>query len=132
MIDVFDFWLKTGPNYTGILKAVEAARDGLPPRFIEVEEKTDKWMEFFLDAFFELDTERISGYGIFPIPVSRIRSYAARYGYEGELEEEFVYYLRAMDRHYMTYAQSKEKNKTKVNPDASTPWKGLTPNTKTR
>ncbi len=48
----------------------------------------------YLDAFYELDTERAHGQVPGPIPWSRIVEYGSRYGFD---IEELVFFIRQMD-----------------------------------
>jgi hypothetical protein len=48
----------------------------------------------YLEAFYELDTERDHGMALGPIPWSSIVAYAERYGFD---VEEMVYFVRHMD-----------------------------------
>ena len=92
------------------MNAARAAGHGLPERFAEIEELTETWMEFFIDIFSELDTERSSGWGVVPIPVSKIREVAVLYDYPEE--DEFIFFIRGMDRHYMKVQNAKNKQES--------------------
>lgn len=48
----------------------------------------------YLEAFYELDTERTHGFALARIPWSKIIKYADRYGYD---EEEMLFFIRKMD-----------------------------------
>jgi hypothetical protein len=48
----------------------------------------------YVDAFYELDTERNHGMGLVRIPWSSIVAYGDRYGYD---VDELVFFIRQMD-----------------------------------
>jgi hypothetical protein len=48
----------------------------------------------YLDAFYELDTERSHGFALARIPWSKIVGYGERYGFD---IEELVFFIRKMD-----------------------------------
>lgn len=61
---------------------------------------------FYVEAFSELSTCRISGFGLSPIPFTAIVEYAKIY--EVDDFEEFLYLIRVMDN---TLINIKEKQK---------------------
>lgn len=72
---------------------------GLPEKIADGLELVEPWMDFYLNAFFELSTER-RGPGL-PIPWGRIDRYAERYGIEGPDFSQFKDLLREMDALYL-------------------------------
>jgi hypothetical protein len=48
----------------------------------------------YLDAFYELDTERSHGFALVRIPWSRIVAFGTHYGFD---VEELVFFIRKMD-----------------------------------
>ncbi len=75
---------------------MEAAREGLPDFVADEIEAHELWMDFYLDAFFELDTERRDGR--LPIPWTAIDRYGTRYGVEGHDFDIFKSLMRSLDR----------------------------------
>lgn len=87
------------------------SRRGLPPKFAEIDEKTEPWMPFFLEAFFELTTERPGGMGMMAIPWSKIRQFAEAHGFDGESLSDFHHIIRLMDDHFMAVMNKKHRGK---------------------
>ena len=61
-------------------------------------------MEFYMNAFFELPTERREA-GT-PIPWSAIRTYAREYGHN---PDHFLRVLRSMDLRYIDHVRNKSE-----------------------
>lgn len=65
---------------------------------------------FYLDAFFELDTERPDSMnGIKAIPRSKIIEFGMQYGLTFEECEDFLYVIRAMDNEHIKRMNAKAK-----------------------
>jgi len=82
----------------------------MPEKFVEVWESTEPWMDFFLETFFELSTDRPAAMGVTPIPSASIRSQAA---YLGLSRGDFPWFrdtIRAMDAHYLEKKNNKDGN----------------------
>lgn len=74
-------------------------RDGIKvPEIIANPPKLQADLEIFLEAFYELDTERNHGMGLARIPGSAIRTYAEEYGLD---KEETSFFIRKMDNHHI-------------------------------
>lgn len=71
-------------------------------------------MDFYLDAFFALDTERDLSNGLSPIPWSSIRLYAKDAGCDDAEMEELVYFVRALDQAHMKQTAKKIKSAGKI------------------
>lgn len=54
-------------------------------------------LEFYLQAFFDLDSERSQGMGLGRIPWLAIKAYAAHYDLDDEQSDALIYFIRAMD-----------------------------------
>jgi len=64
-------------------------------------ENHEKWMDFVLDAFFELSTCRpITATSVAMIPWTAIDQYASRHGFDGEDLTHFVEAIRKLDVAY--------------------------------
>ena len=68
-----------------------------------------EYLHFYIDAFRELSTCRISGMGLSPIPFTSIVQYASIY--EIEDFDEFLYLIRVMDNTFIKLREKKEKSK---------------------
>ncbi len=76
-------------------------------------------MGFFISAFFELSTERPVGFGLGPIPWSKITKYGESYGFEGSDLALFHDIVRSMDAHYIAQKERETKNGTNPGPISS-------------
>lgn len=68
----------------------------LPPRIANAPELSEG-LEFYFEAFFELDSERHHGEGLMPIGWWSIVRYGQYYGLNSEEIEDLVYLIRRMD-----------------------------------
>jgi hypothetical protein len=64
-------------------------------------------LEFYLQAFFDLSSDRSRGFDQGPIPWSSIISYASHYGLDYEETEELLFFVRRLDNEYLKKANSK-------------------------
>lgn len=58
-------------------------------------------LQLYLDAFFDLDSERNHSQGVTAIPLSRVRDYAKAYDFDDEQAENLLYFIRVMDTAHM-------------------------------
>lgn len=70
-------------------------------------------LEIFLEAFYELSSDRPAGLGIGQIPFTAICQYADEYGFEGEQREDLFYFVRAIDKAIVKLLQSSNKSNGK-------------------
>lgn len=73
-------------------------------------------LEIYLQAFFDLDSERSHGMGIQLIPWSAIKHYALMYEFSEDQSEDLMYFIRKMDIAHT----NKLKSKSKLNGQKST------------
>lgn len=66
-------------------------------------------LQFILEAFFDLDSERHHGNGLQRIPWSSIVKYAKLYEIEDQEFEEFQYLIKRMDGYLLNKLEAKEK-----------------------
>lgn len=66
-------------------------------------------LELFLEAFYELSSDRPSGLGVGQIPFTAICQYADEYGFKGEQREDLFYFIRAIDRAIVKILQRSNK-----------------------
>lgn len=70
-------------------------RDGIAaPQVLTEQPKLPVGLVMYLEAFYELDTERNHGMSLARIPWSKIMLYADRYNYD---EDELLFFVRKMD-----------------------------------
>lgn len=65
-------------------------------------------LELFLNAFFDLDTERQAGLAIGPIPWSKIREYAVAFDFDSDLTDDLFYFVKALDAAHMKRQKKKK------------------------
>ena len=68
-------------------------------------------LSFYLNAFFDLDSERTQGWGLGRIPWLAIQQYAVFYELDEEQTDCLVYFIRAMDSAHLKRVE--EQNKIK-------------------
>lgn len=90
------YLLDLGPIEQNLAR--QAYRNGQPlPDRIANAPELFTGLELYLEAFFELDTERSHGMGITMIPWSSIKFYCQAYKLSSEQAEDLVYFIRSMD-----------------------------------
>lgn len=67
------------------------------PDFIANAPELKKGLGLYLQAFFDLDTERSHAHGITMIPWSRIKEYAEFNNFSDEQADDLFYLIRQMD-----------------------------------
>lgn len=82
----------------------------LPERILNKPELFEG-LQFILEAFFDLDSERHHGMGLQRIPWSSIVNYARLYEIEDDEFEEFQYLIKRMDGWLLDRLDAKEKAK---------------------
>lgn len=91
-----EYLLKHGPNEQTIAR--QAIQMGMPlPDFMLNAPELQIGLQLFLQAFFDLDTERSHSMGIVLIPWSSIKDYARTYEFDEEQTEDLLFLIRAMD-----------------------------------
>lgn len=102
-----------GPHEQTIAKQAMRAGQPIPARIANAPE-LHLGLELFLNAFFDLDSERQAGFGIGPIPWSKIREYATAYRFDDELTEDLMFFVKQLDNAHMERkAREQERNKPK-------------------
>lgn len=69
-------------------------------------------LELFFEAFIELNTCRMVGWGPGPIPFTAIADYAAFLGLTVEETEDLFYHVRKMDEAFLKWNARKSKEST--------------------
>lgn len=91
--------------------ARQAVRNGqpIPDRILNAPE-LQLGLQLYLNAFFELESERTSnGYGPSPIPWSSMAQYASVFEFTEELRDDLFFHIRAMDHEYLKRVYAKIK-----------------------
>lgn len=99
-----------GPHEQTIAKQAVRAGQAIPARIANAPE-LHVGLELFINAFFDLDTERQAGFSIGPIPWSKIKEYAVAYGFDEDLTEDLFYFVKALDNAHMKRLEADAKAK---------------------
>jgi len=92
--------LDLGSTEQSIAKQCARSRHPLPDRIANAP-RLRKGLELYLQAFFTLDSERVSGWSVGRIPYSAVMNYAAVNQYDEIQTESLVYFVRAMDTEHL-------------------------------
>lgn len=88
--------------------ARQAIRAGEPiPERIQNAPVLTEGLQLYLDAFFDLDSERSHAVGITPIPWTSIRSYAEAYDFDEDQTEDCFFFVKRMDAENMKRLERK-------------------------
>jgi hypothetical protein len=98
--------MEQGPKEQEIIRACFAMRMPLPDR---IRNAPQLWfgLELYLDAFYELNTDRPSGWGVMPIPWSVIKDYALAHDFDDDQTERLFVHVRALDSVFREYHDKK-------------------------
>jgi hypothetical protein len=83
----------------------------LPEKFRDRTLRQD--LLFFLNAFFDLETERPISFSVGYIPWSKIIEYSIFYKLDSRQRDRFIFLIREMDNEYVKYQREKEKKDAK-------------------
>lgn len=76
----------------------QARLGGQPiPDFIKNKPELDIGLDIYLQAFFDLDSERTHAFGPAGIPTTSMLQYAKAFKFDDEQTDDLVYFLRQMD-----------------------------------
>lgn len=70
-------------------------------------------LQLYLQAFFDLDSERSHAMGVTRIPTSRIREYSTYYEFDDEQAEDLLYLIKKMDTDHCDRLAEKAKSGAK-------------------
>lgn len=66
-------------------------------------------LQLYLEAFFDLDSERNHAMGLARIPWSSIRQYAEAFEFDEEQTDELFFFIRRMDTEHLKRLEAKSK-----------------------
>lgn len=78
------------------------------PERIAKAPQTINGLQLYLQAFFDLDSERTHGFSSSAIPWSSISQYAEAYDFDTEQKEDLLFFIRRMDIEYLKYLEKKQ------------------------
>ena len=88
--------------------------NGPIPKQIANKPKLKHWTVFYLNAFYDLDTERSLGEEPSSIPWSKIKEYALFHDFDEQLTLDFLRIIRKADAAYLTKLIEKRKHDAKL------------------
>lgn len=97
-----------GPHEQTIAKQAVRAGQPIPARIANAPE-LHIGLELFINAFFDLDSERQAGFSVGPIPWSKTREYGEAYKFDEDLIEDLMYFVKALDNAHMKRLERKNK-----------------------
>lgn len=100
-----------GPHEQTIAKQAVRAGQPIPPRIANAPE-LHVGLELFINAFFDLDSERQAGFSIGPIPWSKVKEYCVAYCFDEDLTEDVFYFVKALDNAHMKRLEAEHKAKS--------------------
>jgi len=101
--------IEQGPTEQNIIK--QAIRAGLPiPKKIAEAQELDFGLQFYLNAFYELESERVVGLDLGPIPRHAILNYARELGCDEEEFDDLYFFVRHLDVTFLKHRAKKNKS----------------------
>ena len=85
----------------------------LPERIANAPE-LEVGLQLYLQAFFDLDSERSHGNGLAPIPWTSIAAYARAFEFDEEQTEDLFFHVRRMDAEHLKRISAKIDSKAKA------------------
>lgn len=70
-------------------------------------------LQFYIEAFFDLDSERTHGESLAPIPWGKIKDYAEAYECDEEQTADLIYLVKQMDADHLKRLAAKIKARSK-------------------
>jgi hypothetical protein len=100
------YTLEQGPVERTIIES--CMREGLPlPQRIENAPELAPGLEFYLAAFYELESSRPMGLDVGPIPWTALQDYALSLGLDDEEQDDLKHHVRALDVAYLKHRAKK-------------------------
>ena len=92
------------------VRIAKGMKDAVPQWYFDGAPRLCAGSQVYIDAFWELSTERSFGDYLGPIPWSKIRLYAADLNLNRAVTTMFTLVIRELDEHYQDFT-AKNKNK---------------------
>ena len=100
--------MELGSSERTIIKQAVRAGDELPDR-IKNAPQLRLGLELYLDAFFDLDSERTHALAVTPIAWSSIAKYAEFYSFDETQTEDLFFFIRGLDNTHLEKLEHKRK-----------------------
>lgn len=101
--------LEMGPVEQALAKQAMRAGNKLPDRIANAPE-LKIGLQLYLQAFFELDSERSHAMAPTAIPWTSVKDYAQAFGFDEEQTEDLHFFIRRMDGEHLQRIARKLKN----------------------
>jgi len=102
--------LELGPHEQSIAKQAMRAGQPLPDRIANAPE-LQLGLQLYLQAFFDLDSERSHGQGLTSIPWTSIASYAIAFEFDNDQTEDLYFFVRRLDSEHLKKLAAKQATK---------------------
>lgn len=102
------YTLDLGPHEQKLAKQYMRAGEPIPERIANAPELMIG-LQFYMQAFFDLDSERSHAMAPTAIPRSKIRDYAEAYECDDETTEDLMFLIRKMDNKHLERIAAKVK-----------------------
>lgn len=93
--------------------AVQVERGQEPPKWFDEEPSLAPGEDFYLRAFWDLDSERQVGMSLGRIPRSKAEDYAGGKGLDSAMMDVFWVVIQRMDAEYLEWVQKEQDKKSK-------------------
>lgn len=114
MIEVLLYLLTLGNSAQSIAK--QALRQGRKiPDGIANAPELQIGLQLYLQAFFDLDSERSHAFGVTRIPGSAVRQYAVDWELDEQQTDDLIFFIKRMDAAHLERLAAKQKAQTGKN-----------------
>lgn len=104
--------MELGPHEQAIAKQAFRAGQPLPERIANAPELR-MGLQLYIQAFFDLDSERSHTMGLVAIPWSSINAYAKAFEFDEEQTECLFFFIRRLDASHLKRLEAKGKTNGK-------------------
>lgn len=100
--------MELGPHEQTLAKQAMRAGQPIPDRIANAPE-LEPGLQLYMQAFFDLDSERSHAMGLVAIPWSSIASYAMVFDFDEEQTDDLFFFIRQMDKQHLKTLAEKQK-----------------------
>jgi hypothetical protein len=100
--------LEQGPHERAIARQSYQSGQPLPSKIANAPQLF-LGLALYIEAFFDLDSERSHGMGLTPIPWTSIASYAIAHELDEEQTHSLFYHIKRLDTEHLKYLAAKQK-----------------------
>ena len=102
------YTLDVGASEQTLIRQAQAAGRPIPDRIANAP-RLMPGLDLYLNAFFDLDSERTHGFSLSPIPWGSIFAYGSAYGFDKEQQDDLIYFVRKLDQAHLDRLAKKQK-----------------------